>query len=74
MIVLSHKELDNHCHQLLIKEQDVTVTGFNVGSNNGEDSGQTIFHCHVHLIPRRKNDTENPRGGVRGVIASKQNY
>ena len=61
-------------HQLLIKEQDATVTGFNVGSNNGEDSGQTIFHCHVHLIPRRKNDTENPKGGVRGVIAKKQNY
>ena len=37
-------------------------------------AGQTIFHCHIHLIPRRKNDTDNPRGGVRGVIKSKQNY
>jgi len=49
-------------HQLLIKKQGVTVKEFNVDSNNGEDSGQTIFHCHVHLIPKRKNDTENPRG------------
>ena len=31
-----------------------TVTGFNIGMNNGEDAGQAVFHCHVHLIPRRK--------------------
>jgi len=39
------------------------VAGFNVGINSGETAGQTIFHCHVHLIPRRVGDVENPRGG-----------
>ena len=49
-----------------------TVTGFNIGMNNGEDAGQTVFHCHVHLIPRRKGDIKNPRGGVRGIIPNKK--
>jgi diadenosine tetraphosphate (Ap4A) HIT family hydrolase len=57
-----------------IRHQDSTVTGFNIGINDGESSGQTIFHCHVHLIPRRVGDIENPRGGVRGVLPNKQNY
>ena len=57
-----------------IVAKDPSVTGFNIGVNDGEDAGQTIFHCHIHLIPRRKGDTENPRGGVRGVIPSKQDY
>jgi len=48
--------------------------GYNIGVNIGEAAGQTIGHCHVHLIPRTKGDTENPRGGVRGVIPSKQSY
>jgi len=48
--------------------------GFNIGINVGEVAGQSIFHVHVHLIPRYKGDVENPRGGVRGVIPSKQNY
>lgn len=50
------------------------VTGFNIGMNCGESAGQTIFHCHIHLIPRRDGDCDNPRGGVRGVIPSKQQY
>lgn len=50
------------------------VSGFNIGMNCGESAGQTIFHCHIHLIPRRENDCGNPRGGVRGVIANKQKY
>jgi len=53
---------------------DHLITGFNTGANSGYDAGQTVFHCHIHLIPRRKNDVENPRGGVRGVIAAKQKY
>jgi len=57
-----------------ICQADETVTGFNVGINSGASAGQTIFHCHVHLIPRRNGDVENPRGGVRGVIAAKQSY
>ena len=57
-----------------ILKDDGAVTGFNIGMNNGEDSGQTVFHCHVHLIPRRKGDIDNPRGGVRGVIPEKRIY
>lgn len=48
--------------------------GYNVGINVGEAAGQTIPHVHLHLIPRYHGDTENPRGGVRGVIPSMQSY
>ncbi len=58
----------------LLQEQDSTINGFNIGMNCGETAGQTIFHCHVHLIPRRKGDVENPRGGVRHIIAGKGFY
>jgi len=57
-----------------ILAQDRTVEGFNVGMNSGEVAGQTVFHAHVHLIPRRRGDVENPRGGVRGVIPGKASY
>ena len=57
-----------------LEKKDKTIKGFNIGNNSGEVAGQTIFHCHIHLIPRRKNDTDNPRGGIRGVIKDKQNY
>ena len=53
---------------------DPTIEGFNIGMNCGEVAGQTVFHCHLHLIPRRKGDVENPRGGVRHVIAGKGHY
>jgi diadenosine tetraphosphate (Ap4A) HIT family hydrolase len=48
--------------------------GYNLGINVGEVAGQTIFHVHLHLIPRYIGDVANPRGGVRGVIPSKQSY
>jgi len=53
---------------------DKKITAFNIGVNAGKDAGQSIMHCHIHLIPRRKGDIKNPRGGVRGVIPSKQKY
>ena len=72
---------ERNAMQRLLEEQrqnilnaDSTVTGFNLGNNVGEDAGQTVMHCHTHLIPRRRGDVEEPRGGVRGVIAEKQNY
>ncbi len=57
-----------------ISENDSSVTGFNIGMNSGVSAGQTIFHCHIHLIPRRDGDTPAPRGGVRGVIPEKMGY
>ena len=57
-----------------LKSLDKEISGFNVGVNIGKDAGQSIMHCHIHLIPRRKGDVEDPRGGVRGVIPSKQKY
>ena len=63
-----------HEQRQLILEQDNSVTGFNVGITAGASAGQTVFHVHVHLIPRRNGDVVDPRGGVRGVIPSKQRY
>ena len=76
---LSNEELsaihDLLCHhKRYLVSQDSSITGFNVGVNIGIDAGQTVFHCHVHLVPRRNADVEDPRGGVRGVIPSKQRY
>ena len=62
------------CRQAYISDKYIYQTGFNVGINEGTSAGQTIFHAHIHLIPRRDGDTNNPRGGVRGVIPAKQSY
>ncbi len=63
-----------HEQRQSILEQDNTVTGFNVGINAGASAGQTVFNVHVHLIPGRDGDVVDPRGGVSGVIPSKQRY
>ncbi|MFI5391708.1 MAG: HIT domain-containing protein, partial [Bacteriovoracales bacterium] len=55
-------------------KSDPRITGFNIGINDGQSAGQTIFHCHIHLIPRRENDVENPKGGVRHLIPGKGPY
>ena len=68
------------CNELIkiIKKKaiknDKSIKAFNIGTNAGEISGQSIMHCHIHLIPRRKGDVENPQGGVRSVIPKKQHY
>jgi ATP adenylyltransferase len=59
--------------QVVITE-DRLVTGFNIGINCGEAAGQTVMHCHIHLIPRRSGDMDDPRGGVRGVLPDKRIY
>ena len=55
-------------------EDDPSVQGFNVGMNCGQVAGQTVMHAHIHLIPRRVGDVEDPRGGVRGCVPEKMGY
>ena len=68
------------CNELILRtkekilKQDTSVKGFNIGTNAGKAAGQSIMHCHIHLIPRREGDVENPQGGVRSVIPKKQHY
>ena len=68
------------CNELILKtkekisKQDFSVKGFNIVTNVGKSAGQSIMHCHIHLIPRREGDVENPQGGVRSVIPKKQHY
>lgn len=57
-----------------IVENRFHPNGFNIGINIGESAGQSIFHVHMHLIPRYVGDVPNPKGGVRGVIPNKQKY
>ena len=76
---LSNEELVA-CNDLIkivkkeIINKDSLVKGFNLGTNIGIVSGQSILHCHFHLIPRREGDVDNPQGGVRSVIPNKQHY
>ena len=53
---------------------DETISGFNIGTNSGESAGQSVFHAHIHVIPRRDGDQENPQGGVRKIFPEKANY
>ena len=68
------------CHALIhemkqsILLEDPTVSAFNIGMNAGREAGQTIFHCHIHLIPRRLGDLQDPRGGVRNILPDKSGY
>ena len=82
--IVTYLELTNEeiqaCNELILKtkdiilKQDSSVKGFNIGTNAGKVAGQSIMHCHIHLIPRREGDVENPQGGVRSVIPKKQYY
>jgi len=57
-----------------IIDKQYQPNAYNIGMNCGYYAGQSVMHVHVHLMPRYKGDVENPRGGVRGIIPSKQNY
>ena len=82
--VIDYFELSNEeviaCNDLIkiVKQQvldkDKRVKGFNIGTNAGKMAGQSIMHCHIHLIPRREGDVDNPQGGVRSVIPKNQHY
>ena len=63
-----------HQQKALMDNADKTIGGYNIGMNCGEAAGQSVWHCHIHLIPRRKGDVEKPKGGVRHVIPNKGNY
>ncbi len=58
----------------VLQADDPAIDGFNIGVNVGKVSGQTIAHCHLHLIPRRRGDVRDPRGGVRHIIPGKGAY
>ena len=57
-----------------VESDKTTITVYNIGLNIGTSAGQTVMYPHVHLIFRRDGDMEDPKGGVRGVIPSKQKY
>jgi diadenosine tetraphosphate (Ap4A) HIT family hydrolase len=65
-------DLANQMQKLLSKQYK--PNGYNIGFNDLEAAGQSIPHCHMHIIPRYQGDVKNPRGGIRGVIPGKQNY
>lgn len=75
---LSPEEI-NVCMDLIIEErkrldEEFKPDGYNIGVNVGPAAGQSIFHVHIHVIPRYKGDVENPQGGVRHVIPKKGHY
>ncbi|WP_188050630.1 HIT family protein [Flavobacterium sp. GP15] len=57
-----------------ILQEKYNPDGFNIGINVNKEAGQTIWHSHIHIIPRYYGDIENPRGGIRGVIPNKKEY
>ena len=76
---LSNEELIA-CNDLIkiikqeVLDKDKSIKAFNIGTNAGIIAGQSIMHCHIHLIPRREGDVDNPQGGVRSVIPKNQYY
>jgi diadenosine tetraphosphate (Ap4A) HIT family hydrolase len=82
--VIDYFELTNEefiaCNDLIkivkqeVLNKDKSIKAFNIGTNAGKIAGQSIMHCHIHLIPRRVSDVEDPQGGVRSVIPKKKHY
>ncbi len=75
---LTPEEVDA-CMGLITEERkrldaEFKPDGYNIGVNVGAAAGQSIFHVHIHLIPRYQGDVENPQGGVRHVIPKKGHY
>ncbi|MCP5349303.1 MAG: HIT family protein [Gammaproteobacteria bacterium] len=57
-----------------VLERDYSPDAYNIGINDGPAAGQTVYHLHIHLIPRYRGDVRDPRGGVRWVIPDKADY
>jgi len=67
------------CMELINAEKkridgELNPDGYNIGVNVGPAAGQSIFHTHIHIIPRYRGDVENPQGGVRHVIPKNAHY
>ena len=62
-------DLIDECRKII--EENFRPAGYNIGYNVGAAAGQTVMHCHCHFIPRYPGDTDNPKGGVRRVVAGK---
>jgi len=58
----------------VIEGQGYKPDGYNIGSNNDVAAGQSVFHLHIHVIPRYIGDVEQPKGGIRHVIPKKASY
>jgi len=69
----------NACMALITEERRLLdekfkPDGYNIGVNIGAAAGQSIFHVHIHIIPRYQGDVDNPQGGIRHVIPNKGHY
>lgn len=77
-VELSKEELDDLCRILgatrATLAQEFKPDGFNIGINEGSAAGQTIFHLHVHVIPRYIGDVEHPEGGIRNILSAEVRY
>jgi diadenosine tetraphosphate (Ap4A) HIT family hydrolase len=64
--------LIDECKEIL--EEQFRPSGYNIGFNIGMAAGQTVMHCHCHMIPRYAGDVPDARGGIRGVVPGKRGY
>ncbi|MFA6226834.1 MAG: HIT family protein [Methanoregula sp.] len=64
--------LIDDCREVI--EENFRPAGYNTGFNTGAAAGQTVMHCHCHMIPRYVGDVREPRGGIRGVVIGRQIY
>jgi diadenosine tetraphosphate (Ap4A) HIT family hydrolase len=65
-------ELIDACKKRI--DEQYAPDGYNIGTNIGYVAGQSVMHCHIHVIPRYAGDIDHPRGGIRGVIPHKRDY
>ena len=63
-----------HRARARLQASDPGITGFNIGTNAGKSAGQSVFHAHIHFIPRRDGDQQDPQGGVRKIFPDKAKY